>query len=424
MVGHEARPLYERWAAETAAAAADADALDAEITRACAAVTKERDAAADELARIYLPTLDLSSIAVAEARSGFRGLTQRRPIEAMEKERRHLASRVTELEADERYVRRDALVGPHGSLTRSLAEARDLLDPWERECRRFEEQVDFLELVEIQYDTPEFSERWWEPGYWRHWAAGDRICEALAMADFGDDVLPAWEKVRAPREQWRGEVARIGNQVAGVHEHTRIRDETTWRLANLETIYHDECRQLLATHLANADAALLAQWTGEDRAAILSLKKLAGLGAKLDMLRQMQLDWLTANRKALADATQRHRLKAAKLARPKKASMQVEVPLGVDEKLQAGIQRRQKARTSLRRIVKYDQYERYDLGQPSELWYLEIHGCQPGIFAPRYRGWYDRNPEMCVQYDAQYEQDRVDAVREGGQEQPDRGDVS
>lgn len=423
MRGAEARELYERWSTEAESAVADADALNAELTQACAAVTGERDAAAAELALLYLPALDAESIAAAQTRSGFRGFEQRRPLDAMEKERRQLTGRIAEMEADERYAQREALVGPSGSLTRSMAEAREMLDPWERECARFEDQVGFLELVELRYDTPEFAERWWSPSYWRHWAAGDRICEALGMADFGDDVLPAWEKVRAPREQWRGEVARIGGRIASVHGHVKLRDETAWRLDNLASIYHNECLEFLGTHLGGADAALLAQWCGDDRAVLLALKKLAGLGAKLEMLRQMQTDWLANTRTALAEAAQRHKLKAAKLARPKKAMLDVIVPVGVEEKLQASAQRRQKARASVRRIVRYDRYDRYDLGQPSELWYLEITGARPGVFAPRYRGWYDRNPNVGVQFDPDYEQDRAAALHHVA-EAPDRGDVS
>lgn len=423
MRGQQAQHLYQQWSDETQLAVADADALNAEITQALLALTTERRAAAADLARLYLPTLDAESLAAAPSRAGFRGFDQRRPIDAMEKERRQLTARLAVMEADERFTQREALVGPYGSLTRAVAEARDLLDPWERECARFEEQLDFLELVDVGYDTPAFTERWWSPSYWRHWAAGDRICEALGLSDFGDDVLPAWEKVRAPREQWRGEVSRIGGQIDSVHGHVKLRDETAWRLENLAMIYLEECQNLLATHLEGADAALLAQWAGDDRALILALKKLAGLGAKLDMLRQMQTDWLAGSRTALAEAAQRHQLKATKLARPKKAALEVVVPEGVEAKLQASRLRREKARASVRRIVRYDRYERYDLGQPSELWYLEINGCQPGLFAPRYRAWYDRNPNVGLQYDPEYEQERAEALRHMAPG-PDRGDVS
>lgn len=56
----------------------------------------------------------------------------------MPRERKTLERELGQLEADERYARREYLVGPNGSVTRQIAETADLLAPWELECQRFE----------------------------------------------------------------------------------------------------------------------------------------------------------------------------------------------------------------------------------------------------------------------------------------------
>jgi hypothetical protein len=422
MIGREAALLFQRYAAQTADDLADVAALDGELGAAVAAVQKERAEVATGLAAVYLPELTEPALAIAQARTGFRGFTQRKPLDAMVREEKQLRARVATLEVDERWVKRNALAGPQGSITRSLAEARDLLEPWDRDCQRFESLEGFRELVEIGYDTPAFAERWWQPTYWRHWAAGDRICAALGLADFGDDVLPAWNAAREPRDRWRAEVDRFEAALAAVHAHVRERDEAAWRLENLATIYLDECRRVLAEHLLRADVQLLATWAGDDRGVTVVLKRFSGLAAKIEMLSEMQLRWLRPSRGALEETRRKFEQKASKLARPKKAGVPVVMPADVPAKLEAQRQRRTKARATLRRIVHYDAYDRFDLAQPPEIWYLHIHDHhRPGPFTPGFRDWYDHHPDVTALADPAW--DRGDPLAAVGN-LVDRGDLS
>ncbi|MDP2308533.1 MAG: hypothetical protein Q8P18_21110 [Pseudomonadota bacterium] len=415
MLGRFAANEFQSYASLASEELRDAAALQAELGAAIAAVNTERDDLADVLAKVYLPELTEPALLEAERRTGFRGFSTRRPLDALAKEEKKLAARVTSLEADERWQKREHLTGPHGAYTRALAEAKDLLDPWERDCARFEELDQFLELVTLRYDTPEFEERWWQPIYWRHWAAGDKICAALGLDDFGDDVLPAYEAAKVPRDKWRAEVARIQQDIDGVHEHVREHDRVAWRLANLASIYLEECQRVLAKHLVRADVPLLAAWAGDDRGVTVHLKRLSGLTAKVEMLQEMMSGWLKPTHDALASAQQRYALKAIKLSRPKKASIEVVLPEGVPEKLAAQRARREKARSYVQRIVRYDGYDRFDLAQPPETWWLHMHdNRRPGLFTPGLRTWYDRHPDIVVVADPRWEADRGDALAATG----------
>ena len=415
MLGRHAANEFQTYASLAAEELRGGAALAQELGAAIAAVRAERDELTGLLAKVYLPELSEAALAEAERRTGFRGFSTRRPLDALAKEEKKLHARVITLHADERWQKREQLTGQHGAYSRALAEAKDLLEPWEKDCLRFEELDQFLELVTIGYDTPAFEERWWQPLYWRHWAAGDHVCAALGLDDFGDDVLPAYEAARGPRDKWRVEVARIQQNIAAVHDHVQDHDRVVWRLSNLGGIYLEECQGVLARHLERADVPLLAAWAGDDRGVTVHLKRLSGLAAKSEMLQEMITGWLKPSQEALTEAQAKYTAKSVKLARPKKAGIDVQMPVGVPEKMAARRTRRDKARAYVQRIVRYDEYDRFDLAQPPETWWLHMHdNRRPGLFTPGLRTWYDRHPDVVVVADPTWEADRGDALAATG----------
>ncbi|HMV69341.1 MAG TPA: hypothetical protein PKA64_21040 [Myxococcota bacterium] len=354
--------------------------------------------AAGSLAAVFVPSLDAGALAEAERRTGFRGYSRFDPIKAMEREDQRLRAEIDAVRADERFQRREHLVGPYGEVTRRLEEARSMLEPWERECQAFEQLDGFAELLEVGYDTPEFSVRWWEARYWRIWATGDRICALLGMADFGDDVLPAYLKVREPRDRWRARVEEVMAEVRSLHDLVQRHDQAVTRLGGLAGIYLDECRAALARHLETADPALIESWNPDDRAVVLGVRRLAGCRAKVDLT-----DQLIAGVQALDAQLQRERAKAmrksAKFSRPKNynvdwgPSMR---PSGTARLGKVG-QAREKLREAAARIERYQDYERFDLQQNDPaLWFAEMTGRRPSPLCSELRDWYDRNPDACV----------------------------
>jgi hypothetical protein len=397
MNGREASSVFQTYASQLGEELAELRGLKAELEMAREGVEKERSQVAAALAAVYLPELTQPALDAAEKRAGFRGFSQRKPLLAMERERTRLQRSIAELEADDKWKEREALAGPMGRLVRGIDEAREMLEPWEADCARFEVLDGFQELVDIGYDTPAFQERWWEPGYWRHWARGDAICAALGLADFGDDVLPAWRAVSEPRNKWRAERDRLYGELNAVHAHVQKHDELADRLENLAVAYLGECRKLLADHLARADVQLLSEWCGDDRAVLVQLRRLSGLSAKAAMLDDMRVKWLEPMIGTIGQNQGRFQVKAGKLARPKKWGVQVTMPAGFEEKLLARRARRAKARSQMARIVSFNAYERWDLRQDDELWWLLMHdNRRPGIFAPSYADWYQRHPNVKV----------------------------
>ena len=367
-------------------------------------VRTQAEAARHDLAVAYLPELSAEALQRAEALTGFRGFTRRRPLDAMAHEAKALRRAITTTEADERYVRRTYLVGPNGTLTAQLAEAASMLEPWLAECARFEDHEGFGELIEVGYDTPGFTERFWEARYWRHWATGDRITAALGMDDFGDDVLPAYRRVAEERSRWQAEVDRITAQVDEVHRLVQLRDQSEARLPQLPEIYLAGCHRMLTEFLAGADHPLLEQWCAEaeggpDRAIQHGNRRCAGLSAKVAFLEEMLTQGIEPQQGQVEERLAKHQRKAQKFLRPKYRHLQIptsHLDLGWSDKHEKHLRRTEQLGALIDRLMAYDRYERFPLTNDPALWWVEMTSKRPSRLTPRLRSWYDRHPNRTV----------------------------
>jgi hypothetical protein len=421
MLGYQAAAAYQSAATLAEAELVQLNAALASLRASLAAVEQERQDAARALGAVYLPVLEDTSIRTASFYTGLRVFDQRDPLAALAKEAARLKQTIHELGVDERFVRREALVGPAGSLTGELAEARDYLSPWAEECAKFESLPGFLELVSIGYDTPAFAERWWQPAYWRHWAAGDRVCAALGLGDFGDDVLPAWRRVAEPRDRWKAEVERVQGLVAAVHELVRERDAAGERLAHLPEIYLDECQAVLGRHLVGADPALLATWAeGKDgstapmeegmrRGVLVGLKRLSGLSAKVDALTDAIRSWAEPAVAQLDQSRRTLRAKSTKYGTGKKRTKWVaSAPTDYRAKMDRLAARRQKVMDTARRVQRFDDYEQFRLDNDPALWWLLFSDHRPPpLWMPGLRQWYDQHPGVVVVVDDDWAEARA-----------------
>ncbi|MCB9744906.1 MAG: hypothetical protein H6741_31655 [Alphaproteobacteria bacterium] len=376
-----------------------------QLQRHLAELEPELLAARLELARVYLPVLSVDALAEAERLTGFRGFSRRSPLEAMAHEAHVLASTIRQIEADERYQRRRYLVGPHGEYSRALQETQELLAPWEEECQRFEDLEGFDELVEVCYDTPEFLVGFFEARYWRLWAAGDAVCEALGMKDFGDDVLPAYRKVRLERERWRLQLNAAQAKVDEVHDLVQRRDRAEARLPRLPELYLAQCHQVLVEYIEHADLPLLGEWLQRDaperRDLLMALRRVAGLSAKQRFLQEMLEEGVQP---ALQDMQQRRAKYARKSAKALRKGNRTYTDRDLDQGFGAKRDKyfahaRQTSRLATR-MMEHEDYGAFDLDNDPELWWLEFTGAKPPRTAPGLRRWWDRqSAKPRVRYD-------------------------
>ncbi len=395
------------------------------VKAAAEQIATERQQALTALAQAYLPTLDKGALQSAEKLTGFRGFSRRDPLDAMAHQLQVLKKTVARIRAEERYIRREFLVGPHGELTHEVAERRSLLDPWERECARFESLEGFQELIESHYDTPGYVQSIFSARYWKLWRMGDSICEALEMGDFGDEVLPAYQKVAGERLKWMRQVEEVQQQIEAIHTLVQQHDEALARQPRLPGEVLNSCWGALVEHLTHADMALLEQWLGEepDRARLIALRRAAGLGAKADFLQDL-LSGLDAQITGLRARLAKYQRKAQKFSRGKyvgRGFPESYLDQKFGEKSKKMRANAEKTQVLVDRMVRYDSYDRFGLSNDPELWWFEFTGKRPTRYSPRVRSWYDRNPTRRPTLDVDEEHAR--AIAEAAAAQADGDDL-
>jgi hypothetical protein len=298
--------------------------LDDEVGVLLATARAERHTSLATLAAAYLPRLDPNAFTRAQALTGYQGFARRDPLKAMAREKHVLRSTVAQIEADPRFTRRLLLVGPGGERTLALQEAREMLEPWEAACAPFEACEGWDELIATCYDTPHYSVPFFEKKYWTLWRLGDRACETLRMADFGDDVLPAFGAADAQRQIWRRQVAEAEAAVAEIHSLVQTRDQAEARIPRLPELYLQACQGQLAEYLATADLALLEQWLKDDaeapdRGILMALRTAAGAAAKVRLLDELRSEGIARSIGQLLTRRQKFAAKSAKYGRAKYA---------------------------------------------------------------------------------------------------------
>lgn len=377
--------------------------LEAELTHALGPLEEHLRQARIALAAAYLPTLLPTAMERAERLTGFRGFSRRDPFKAMEQRRVTLEKTIARIQADERYQRRVGLVGAGGELSEKLKEAREMAAPFEAECARFEGQPLFKELMDAFYDSPQFTYSWWQGEYWKLWAAGDRICAALGMNDFGDDVRPAYQAALKERTFWYGEIDRIQGLIADVHGLVEEHDRSLATLPRLGEVILEECWGVLADFFNLADEALMATWLAKEpaddaiytRPIEVALKRSAGLGAK----RRFIIELGEGLKSLVAELTQRRmRLytRLHKLENSSKMRNRPVMPSYVDAafepkriKLEAQLG---KVRSLIEKLLRNEKFDRFELSDNPSLWWAHFTGGAPPRLMPKLRVWYERNP--------------------------------
>lgn len=384
------------------------------------ALTRELLQARQELASVYLQAIDDANLERVARLTGFQGFQRRDPRIAREHERKVLQSSIAKIEADTKYQQRDVLAGPDGTLSQELNQNKETLAPLQAECDRFESLESFAELIAVGYDTPSFQEKWWHASYWKHWAAGDRICKQLDMKDFGDDVIPAYQRVAEPRNFMRSEVERLDKAIGEIHALVQQHDQLAERLARLDEIYLVEAQDFLGEHLMNADAALLEEWAKAEpdliRAVQMGVRKIAGIQAKRSILVDMTQSGVPQTIQQLEQRQAKAYQKYNKFSRPKHAYAYFDDRMindGFDDKARNMNAQLDKLNRKVDHLMANQNYAGFDLRNDSYLWWWYFMESAPPRYAPHYYDYYQRNPSFDVVTDPDFisaDDDRSDDV--------------
>lgn len=229
---------------------------------------KARRAVEVELGLALLPDLSAESCSRAARLTGFLGLTVDPPAVALEAERQTITSRIAEIEADDRFQRREHLAHPDtGALVQQKDELLAHRLPFTEFMGRCEAHPRFKLLIDAGYDTDAYAVPFWRSTYYQDWKAGDELVElfperaadgrALRFADLRATWLDHLDNVSALNASLHA----IESDLAAVSTLTRVHTQLGLDLSALDSKHLELWRERVISHvralgLQNLDPAI------------------------------------------------------------------------------------------------------------------------------------------------------------------------
>jgi hypothetical protein len=313
----EQSEAHARWAREELARI---EQRRAELPATLAETETARQAAIDELARLWLPALDAAGLAHAARRTGIK---QTDPLRRREKDREALERTLARLDAEPDFAARARLLDPVvGELTLAAQELREARAPLDETWARL--QHPRLEhLVEVEYGTPRYAVPWWRASYYSDWAAGDEILERFPEKHTGDThafgaLREIYLQLRESIREFDVRQQALEARVAQIHGLEAEHAAAAEGLRTIDQRHLDLTRRELAERCALLAPEQLARRNADDAELDALVKRQAGLAAKAGYLEEMrrELDRLSNE---LTGQVTKARAERTKYSRPKKA---------------------------------------------------------------------------------------------------------
>ncbi len=283
-------------------------------------VTRQRDEAVIGFAKLLLPEFSAAAVKRAATLSAYAPLMTGDPLGAMAKEETKLKADLAGMEADPKYRDRVALRAPGvGTLDRDLRELEEYRASIAAVLQKAEHPR-LSRLIDAEYGTKGYKEKWWRASFYWDWEAGDAILERFpeykTFGELRDEILKSREDLGVYDKR----IGELKTEILAGEQLEQAHDAAAERLANLASIHLADWQARLGRH-AMENPETVAERVKKEADLDVLLKTLVGLGKKLeylDQLAQTQLDEPLEEIKALREKLERDRYK---FARPKNAAL-------------------------------------------------------------------------------------------------------
>jgi hypothetical protein len=361
-----------------------------------AALERVRANALEELTVSLLPELSPQYLAGVQAATGYGQFAVDDPIERMHARQQQLGAEVQAIEANETYIRRDALIGAvTGALTLRLAAIEEDMATLRPGLEQYERDPRLIRLIHSGYDTEAYHMPWWHLQYYRDWKWGDVYTEQFQQHRF-NDVREAYLRLAESRRLLEQDRARVQAEMHAVQELIDRRQHALDALTNLEADTLAQCRKQLQEHLAFIDRAELAQRAANAPARTSLLKRLHGIEKKIAYLNEMTQHHIALETGLLASAMQKLQRKIDRFQRPKHRHARIpttEANAWLRDPTPRISAWRQRYTRNYDHIYGFEAYDAYTYGRDLLWWDLMTDGRIDGDFIPEVHAWRDSHPE-------------------------------
>jgi hypothetical protein len=363
-----------------------------------------------ELATIYLPNIVPATTEAILPLTGFRAFSLKSPNEELHARRDTLSRRIAEIEKDPLYVNRqqliDPIVGEHTLAKEKVGSQKELID---QSVSRFESLEGFLDLLERNYDTPDYNVSKLSLQYYRDWKRGDEIEDSfISHGKEGEKIRPSfsdlayqYRQVKQAADNYQSDIDRLDREIGKINGLVAEREEALRSLTTLADDVLAEARARLLDHVQHADRADLAE-RAKDRPEILAtLKHIEGLEKKTEYLEALTRQYVDSDAEALLDRIASLEKKAIKYSRPKNRSARVpasDAERWLKDPTPKLRQRWGRYHTSHTTIYSFNRYDNYDFFSNYLWWDVMTDGRLDGNFIPEVSDYRATNPEATSHY--------------------------
>lgn len=361
------------------------------------------DQALDELVKINLPELSPQAFYNVRQYTGYGQFEVKSPFIVIEEERTRLTQLLSDIDNDERYIRREELINPiSGELILKADAIRPNYDLLKDSVRNYESEPRFFRLIQTRYGTSEYTGRLWQLDYYRDWSSG-RAIEKKFNKPFSE-IRSNYLSLREAYEYNHKEITAAEKEITDIKNLVNLQGQSSYRLNNLPQVILQESQAALKQHLQYVDRDQLFQWAQGDTVREASIKKIHGIQKKLEYLQEMVAHQQEEEKGVLQDYTYKLNRKIVKYQRPKYAYGYVPerdaAILYVDPRDKL-FQRRNKFWKSYDDVYEFDDYNYYDY-QRDMLWWDLMTGGREGRYIREVNYYYDSHPGYSYNRDSYY----------------------
>jgi len=343
------------------------------------------------LGEVLVPTLAAPTLDAAAQLLQLPPLSASSIAAAMGAERARLQGEIDTVERDPLFRDSDVVLN---ECSIHLAELESSIGALAPAVAEFLGLLYWDELIATGYGTDAYPGKWWALSYYRHWKHADLAVEELgpkyqvqdfaALRAYYERDSEALHALQVSQAEWQAKQQAVEFLQ---QQHQKASDE----LRSLEVRTLTAARARAVQHLAALSLDQALQQVSGFPPAVVAVKRLMGLHAKIEYLSKMYAEWVAKPLAQIETMIAKNERDIHKLRTPKHAHRVFssdDFARRFRDRESSWLKRRHNYDTARSRIVAFDDYDRYDPTTEVIWWSLMTDDCVKARYIPEVDAYY------------------------------------
>jgi hypothetical protein len=352
---------------------------------ALASTSQQAETAWAHLLEMVVPSLEARVLDGAAARLSLPAVGSKPVAERRVGREKQLREVLASIEGVPRYQKRESLLN---ETEIRLPGLRETLAPLRDSVAQMQGEPVFDELIRENYGTPEYARKWYQPTYYRHWKAADRILDKhrprTGARDFAALRARYLEEKRA-LATLEEEAKELLERSDAIQTMVKRHGEAETGLQRLDDWVLQQTRALVREHLGALASEDIGPLVANDPGLLLATKRVLGAQAKQGYLDAVAGEWLTKPLQDVQHRLDKVRRGIEKYRRPSHGldrvnQAEIEAKYGLP--IAKWQERWDRYQNTTQQIIVYDNYSTVNLVTSYLWWDMMTGGRVHGDFIP------------------------------------------